>query len=542
MRLLCFLSLLFLVSFTSAADNLAGTWRLPVPVQTREGPLTLNFLLLFTETEGKWVVDVLDISPPVGAEATGEVKVKDDNFKLTLKIGPNTINMDGKLTPNAKKAKGNVEIGKSSNLIEMNRSSLKNLTKDPFGLLREELEIAEGTPNYFNALYPVLGKASEKKLKAEEVRTFVDKANKLAEDYGARWQRTVALRTAETLITQEDYIPIAVEQARLAERLIDRSDDLSVQISSLESVANLLRKGKKLDDVKQIESQLAKLEPRDYADYLKNHPPFKVEEYKGRKAKSDRVILVELFTGADCAPCVAADLACDAIAKAFKPTEVIVLQYHAHIPGPDPLTVREADDRHAYYQKKEDERFTPFLAVNGKPEAGFGGQIRAAKVKYQSLRENLEEQLEKPATGKLALSASLKEGTISIKANVSGLSKTGEKVSLRFAIVEDRIRYTGANGLRYHHSVVRAMPEGVKGVPCTKKEFDHATTVKVSDIQTAITKYLDDFTNLVRKEGDENFSFSARPGTLKNLRVIAFIQDDETQEVIQSAAVDLEEK
>lgn len=542
MRLLCFLSLLFLVSFTSAADNLAGTWRLPVPVQTREGPLTLNFLLLFTETEGKWVVDVLDISPPVGAEATGEVKVKDDNFKLTLKIGPNTINMDGKLTANAKKAKGNVEIGKSSNLIEMNRSSLKNLTKDPFGLLREELEIAEGTPNYFNALYPVLGKASEKKLKAEEVRTFVDKANKLAEDYGARWQRTVAIRTAETLITQEDYIPIAVEQARLAERLIDRSDDLSVQISSLESVANLLRKGKKLEDVKQIESQLAKLEPRDYADYLKNHPPFKVEEYKGRKAKSDRVILVELFTGADCAPCVAADLACDAIAKAFKPTEVIVLQYHAHIPGPDPLTVREADDRHAYYQKKEDERFTPFLAVNGKPEAGFGGQIRAAKVKYQSLRENLEEQLEKPATGKLALAASLKEGTISIKANVSGLSKTGEKVSLRFAIVEDRIRYTGANGLRYHHSVVRAMPEGVKGVPCTKKEFDHATTVKVSDIQTAITKYLDDFTNLVRKEGDESFSFSARPGTLKNLRVIAFIQDDETQEVVQSAAVDLEEK
>ncbi len=542
MRVLSFLALLFLVSAIPAAENLAGTWRLPVPVNTREGPLSLNFLLLFSETEGKWAVDVLDVSPEIGADATAEIKVKDDTFRLVVKVGPNTFNMDGKLVPGGKKIKGTVEIGKTNALVEVTRSKLKSFKKDSFATLREDLELAEGTPAYFNFLFSVLSQAGEKKLKIEEVRAMVDKSNKFAEDFGTRWQRSVALKIGETLVSQEAFVPIAIEQARLAERLIDKGDDISQQLSQLESVAGLLRKAKKLDDLKPIEAQIAKLEPRDYAEYLKNYSPIKIEEFKGRKAKSDRVVLVELFTGADCAPCVAADLACDAVAKTFKSSEVLVLQYHAHIPGPDPMTVADADDRHAFYQKKEEERFTPFLAINGKAEAGFGGQMRAAKVKYQSLRENLEEQLEKPATAKLALTATLKEGAIAIKANVSELEKPGEKISLRFVIVEDKMRYAGANGLRYHHAVVRAMPGGNKGFPCAKKELEQTATVKVSDIQAGITKYLDDFTAKVRKAGEEEFSFERRPGTLKNLRVIAFIQNDDTLEVIQSASVDLEEK
>ena len=49
-------------------------------------------------------------------------------------------------------------------------------------------------------------------------------------------------------------------------------------------------------------------------------------------------VLVELFTGAECPPCVAADLAFDALGKTYKPTDVVLLEYHLHIPGPDALT------------------------------------------------------------------------------------------------------------------------------------------------------------------------------------------------------------
>ena len=47
---------------------------------------------------------------------------------------------------------------------------------------------------------------------------------------------------------------------------------------------------------------------------------------------------MELFTGAQCPPCVAADVAFDVLEKTYKPADLVLIQYHLHIPGPDPLT------------------------------------------------------------------------------------------------------------------------------------------------------------------------------------------------------------
>ena len=44
------------------------------------------------------------------------------------------------------------------------------------------------------------------------------------------------------------------------------------------------------------------------AEYLRAFPPLKVEPFAGSK-KDNRTVLVELFTGAQCPPCVAADIA-----------------------------------------------------------------------------------------------------------------------------------------------------------------------------------------------------------------------------------------
>jgi len=60
---------------------------------------------------------------------------------------------------------------------------------------------------------------------------------------------------------------------------------------------------------------VAKLEARDYADYAKTLP-FKPEAFAGRKGKSDRGVLVEVFTGAECPPCAAVDLAFDGLPMA----------------------------------------------------------------------------------------------------------------------------------------------------------------------------------------------------------------------------------
>ena len=523
-----------------AADTAAGTWRLTLPVETRNGEINLSILLMLTEADGKWAGDFLDSAPPLGAEPTMDVNVKDDYLKFSLKFGPNNWSFDGKVQPGGKRIKGTVDLGGQIVLAELYSTALKSLTKDKFAVLREAIDNSDNPAEYYNALVPVLSQASAKKMKAEEVRAYADKANKMAEAYGPRWQRTVAFRMADVLAGQDAYTAIAVEQARQGERMLTRTDDISTQLKTLDTLARVFRKAKKEEEARAAEDRIAKLEPRDFADYAKTNPPFKPEEFKGRKGKSDRVVLVEVFTGAECPQCVAVDLAFDSLAKTYKPADVVLLQYHVHIPGPDPLTSREAIERLTNYVKKDDKMSAPQLYIAGKLDpTGGGPQAKMAKLKYQAYRETIEELLEKPAGAKLSLSATTAGNVLTIKGAVSELEKPGEKISLRFAIAEERVRYTGGNGLRYHHAVVRAMPGGSKGFPLTAKTLEKTLTVKIDDIRAAQNKYLDEFIAEMEKAGNE-LAFPERPLGLKNLRIVAFVQNDETNEILQAVQTEVE--
>src|SRR5262249_33883043 len=69
-----------------------------------------------------------------------------------------------------------------------------------------------------------------------------------------------------------------------------------------------------------------------------NPPPIKVEHYRPSVKRSAHTVLAEVFTGAGCGPCVAADLGFDAMMERYKREELTVLMYHMHIPLPDPMT------------------------------------------------------------------------------------------------------------------------------------------------------------------------------------------------------------
>jgi hypothetical protein len=521
-----------------AADGPSGTWKTSFPVQTRNGEVTLSLLFMMTEADGKWVADFLDTNVQLGAEPTMELTVKEDSVKFTLKFGPNTWNFDGKLT--GKRVKGSLDLGGDMLLIELVPSSLKSLTKDRFAVAKETLDSTDNPNEFFNNLFPVVGQATAKKMKVEEVRAYADKAAKMAEPYGSRWQRTVAFRLADQLADQEAFAAIAVEQARQGERLLSRTDDIATQLQTLDTLARVLRKAKKDADAKEVEGRVAKLEPRDYVEYSKTMPPFKPDEFKGRKGKSDRAVLVELFTGSECGPCVSVDLAYDSLGRTYKPTEVVLLQYHAHIPGPDPLVSKDGVARMDFYNKKDDDKSTPQIYINGKMDStGGGAQPRMAKLKYQTYRETIDDLLEKPATVKLTATVSLKGDELTIKGNVSNLEKPGEKISLRFALAEERVRFQGGNGVRYHHSVVRAMPGGPKGFPLPKATVEQTVSIKLDEVRATNNKALDDFQADLKKQGAD-FTFGSRPMDLRNLKVVAFVQNDETNEILQAVQVDVE--
>jgi hypothetical protein len=520
---------------TRAADPAppSGFWKLTLPAKEEE----IILMLAFSEQDGKWIGDYLTSSAKLAIEPSFKfLKVNGDVIQFSiLAKGQELISFDGVLSKDKKKISGSMSLqGSRLMLTDLYPTKLKKLD-DPVEVARENINQVDG-PEFFQVAFAVIGKAGDKKIPADEVRTILDRVNKTSGQYGPRWEREMTLKFAGLLAAQSQYADLAVAQAKRAERLLTDDDDASTRLAVLESVTQALNKAGKPNEAKPYNSQITKLESRDFAEYVKTFP-FKTEPFGGRKAKSDRAMLVEVFTGAECPPCVAVDLAFDGLLKTYKPTEVILLQYHLPIPQPDPLTNMDVIKRVEEYYA---ELFsgTPTIFIGGKLGAPGGGGSAAAEKKYEGFRKAIEEGLEKPSGVKLGLSiAKGEKGAFSAKATIADLEAPGEKMMVRFALAEERIRYAGGNGLRYHHMVVRAMPGGTKGFPLTKKATDQTVTFNPDELRTALNKFLDDF---AKDEGP--FPRADRPLALKNLKLVAFIQNDATKEVLQAVQVDVEDK
>ena len=222
---------------------------------------------------------------------------------------------------------------------------------------------------------------------------------------------------------------------------------------------------------KETLARHAKLSQKLDEEYLQKVPPFQPTSYNGRQnKKADQVVLMELFTGAQCPPCVAADVAFDALLKTYKPAEFIGLQYHLHIPGPDPLTNRDAIARQEYYGSEVGG--TPATFFNGRTEAAGGGPMANSSRKYTEYRGIIDKSLEGTKGATIDLSATRAGDQLKIVASAKVTEKSGEKSKgenekpkrvLRLAVTEEVVRYVGGNKLRFHHHVVRALPGGADG-------------------------------------------------------------------------------
>jgi hypothetical protein len=81
------------------------------------------------------------------------------------------------------------------------------------------------------------------------------------------------------------------------------------------------------------------------------------------------------------------------------------------------------------------------------------------------------------------------------------------------------------------------MPGGAEGVAVKElKQGKHTARVNLAELRNERTKYLDDF---VAREGP--FPSSERPLAFKDLRLVAFVQDDKTHEILQATQVEVKE-
>jgi hypothetical protein len=157
--------------------------------------------------------------------------------------------------------------------------------------------------------------------------------------------------------------------------------------------------------------------------------------------------------------------------------------------------------------------------------------LAAAKEAFEKLRAGIDPLLEQPAKVRLTAAAVRKGPTLEITAQASDLQQPGEKVRLRLALVEEWVRFPGGNGKTYHHSVVRALPGGAAGLALKEKAGRQSVSVNLDELRKELTEYLD------KVAIDLPFPRADRPMAFRQLHVVAFVQNDQTKEVLQAVQV-----
>jgi hypothetical protein len=419
---------------------------------------------------------------------------------------------------------------------EVRAMSQKVTEENAPGLYRKTIKDHADSPFAVTSAASLTGMATKIKAPAEEVAAWLKMQEADAERYGTKYLNYARYNLAESLSTQEAYAALTAKYADQV--LADATLTNSRRSRALQILAAAQEQSGKADLAKATWAEFEKLEPILDEEYNKAVPPYKPEKYVGRKDKAaNRVAVMELFTGTQCPPCVAADVGFDGLLKTYAPTDVILLQYHEHIPGPDPLTNPDSVARFEFYGELFEEGFggTPSTAFNGKAQAGGGGGMSNSDEKYKEYREILDAALEQSSDIKIGGTAKQDGDKVTVSVEVTGMKEPKDTAKLRLILVEDNIRYVGSNGVRFHHHVVRSLFGKVEGVAVKGlKDGKHSAELNLAELRTSLKKYLDKY------HAEENpFPRPARPLDLKGLKVVALVQDDATGEIFQAAQFEL---
>ncbi|MBL8822823.1 MAG: hypothetical protein JNJ77_09570 [Planctomycetia bacterium] len=402
-------------------------------------------------------------------------------------------------------------------------------------LYREVIEKHSDQLAALDSASALLGMAQKAKVSRAEAEKLIGIIEKHAKPYGLPYTNYVLSRTGTTLLREKGLEALALKVIQSAYQSMPASWSASRQHPVVTAYLQALVANKNTSEAKVIEAKLAKMDADMDKEYLATVPPFKPVAFAGRKNTSaNQVAVLELFTGAQCPPCVAADVAFDALEKAYDHKDLVLIQYHMHIPGPDPMTNPDTVARFNYYRKlfPNDMRGTPSTLFNGKPGAGSGGGMDRAQAKFEQYKEIIDPILEKSSQVKVNGTASRDGDKIDIHLDVYGV-EVADQLKLKTIIVEETVKYVGSNRLRFHHQVVRAMPGGIEGVSIKDKNFKHQVSADISKLRSELNNYLDEFGKT------RPFPSTNRPLDMKNLKVIALVQNQETGEIVQACQIDV---
>lgn len=473
--------------------------------------------------------------------ATDAEKIDRDFFTAHPKV-PETYTKAVKIVsaPNAFriKARQTKDIDEKAELLKQAAEAQEKADADSPAAWRDLLAAEKASPYAAFAAQQLIQSAARTKADAKDVAAWVALALANAATYSPKVADTAALNIADTLGGDKAYSDIAGATVEKAFKELTDKTPLARQ-SRVLKIAKKIQETAGAAEAKATAARLDVVEAAMDMEYLATMPPFKVTKAEARKPGQNRAAVLELFTGAQCPPCVAADLAFDGLAKAYDPKDVVLLQYHMHIPGPDPLTNSDTIARFNYYGElfPKDVRGTPTALLNGKIEPRAGGGLEDAAEQFGDFRKVVDTLLTEKSDVVLAGTVGRAGDKLTIQVDVTGV-KEPKDLKLRVAVTEDTIHYVGSNTLRYHHHVVRHFAGGVKGTEIKASKTAKSFDVDLAQVQVELTKYLDTYA----KAEKITYANPAPKLDASKLRVVAFVQNDESGEVLNAVQLDVPAK
>jgi hypothetical protein len=275
------------------------------------------------------------------------------------------------------------------------------------------------------------------------------------------------------------------------------------------------------------------------ARYVRENPmPVHVTPYVRTKDRTSRVVLAEIFTGAGCPPCVGVDYAFEGALERYQPSELAVLMYHLHIPQPDPLTNPSTLKRAEFYAI----RGTPTTIIDGQERVGGGSASMAPKIYKDTVEPAIEKRLTTRPGARVGLSASRETGDrVRARVSVDRAPREAAKLRLHVVLAEERVRYSGENGVRFHPMVVRGVAAAAKDTQGFAVTGGKPLTIEyVFDVKQLVEDakaHLDNFE--VNSPRFGKFQFMAKKHDIDpaTLLIVAYVQNEETKDVLQAAVV-----
>jgi len=249
-------------------------------------------------------------------------------------------------------------------------------------------------------------------------------------------------------------------------------------------------------------------------------PPFQAPaEWKGK------AVLVELFTGSECPPCVGADLGFDGLIETYPAKYLAVLEYHLPIPRPDPMINPATKTRQDYYGVNS----TPTVVVDGEKDNSGGGPRGLAEAKFQQYKAAVDGRLAAVPAVTMKLKAIWAGDTVKIAAECTGTAPGAEYYAV---LVQREEKFKGSNGLMVHKMVVRDIL-ALDPRPAAQASFDLAA----SELRT--DQYLTDFEKTYTRVKDFKFAERHHKIDRSRLRVVLFAQEKETKKVLNAVVAEV---